>query len=123
MAKREYSFDPIALVSLSQRYGNHSQLPATPMEALQRAGPDEPLTSKDEQVELQEIVLNALNHLEDWEQWLLNALLFEKMSLRQVEFVLGMPKTTVARKRDALLHKLKTYLANDPTIRRYLHGE
>jgi len=93
------------------------------MEALQQAGPDEPLTSKDEQVELQEIVLNALNHLEDWEQWLLNALLFEKMSLRQVEFVLGMPKTTVARKRDIVLDKLKTYLANEPVIRRYLHGE
>jgi DNA-directed RNA polymerase specialized sigma subunit len=123
MAKREYSFDPIALVSLSQRYGSQGRLPTTPMEALQQAGPDEPLTSKDEQVELQEIVLNALNHLEDWEQWLLNALLFEKMSLRQVEFVLGMPKTTVARKRDIVLGKLKTYLANEPVIRRYLHGE
>tara|TARA_B100001146_G_C16200103_1_gene443929 strand:+ start:2826 stop:3197 length:372 start_codon:yes stop_codon:yes gene_type:complete len=123
MARREYSFDPIALVSLSQRYGSQGRLPATPMEALQQAGPDEPLTSKDEQVELQEIVLNALNHLEDWEQWLLNALLFEKMSLRQVEFVLGMPKTTVARKRDIVLDKLKTYLANEPVIRRYLHGE
>ena len=121
--KKEYPFDPLALLSLSRHYRNHGHLPATPIEALQQAGPEEPLRSRSEQVELQEMVLNALNVLEEWEQWLLNALLFEKMSLRQVEFVLGMPKTTVARKRDVILAKLKTHLENEPAIRRYLRGE
>jgi DNA-directed RNA polymerase specialized sigma subunit len=61
--------------------------------------------------------------LEPEEVWLLNALLFERLSLRDVEYVLGIPKTTVARKRDKVLAKLRQTLEDNPYVREHIYGE
>ena len=120
MAKKEFPFDPLK----GLRGSSQSEVrgaPDTLIQALQQASPfSEPRLSNEESAARQEVVLNALESLEDWELWLLNAVLFERMSLRQIEYVMGIPKTTVARKRDKILNKLKTCLENDPVIKEYL---
>ena len=108
----------------SKEISESSNTPDTLLQALQQAGPhSEPRISKQERADLQAVVLDAIETLEPWEHWLLNALLFERMSLRQVEHVLGIPKTTVARKRDRILNKLKHELSVHPLVREYLHDD
>ena len=123
MAKKEFPFDPLRASRLVRELSETEVrgAPDTLIQALQQASPhSEPRVSKQERADLQEVVLDALETLEPWEHWLLNALLFERMSLRQVEYVLGMPKTTVARKRDRILGKLKHELSIHPSVQEYL---
>jgi len=123
MAKKEFPFDPLRASRLVRELSETEVrgAPDTLIQALQQASPhSEPRVSKQERADLQEVVLDALETLEPWEHWLLNALLFERMSLRQVEHVLGMPKTTVARKRDRILGKLKHELSIHPSVQEYL---
>ena len=120
MTNKEFPFDPLE----GLRGVSHTEIrgaPDTLIQALQQASPfNEPRLSKEESAARQEVVLNALETLEDWELWLLNAVLFERMSLRQIEYVMGIPKTTVARKRDKILEKLRTCLENELVIKEYL---
>ena len=123
MGKKEFPFDPLRASRLVRELSETEVrgAPDTLIQALQQASPhSEPRVSKQERADLQEVVLDALETLEPWEHWLLNALLFERMSLRQVEYVLGMPKTTVARKRDRILGKLKHELSIHPSVQEYL---
>ena len=120
MTKKEFPFDPLKGLR-GASYAEIRGAPATLVQALQQASAfSEPRLSKEESTARHEVVLDALETLEDWELWLLNAVLFERMSLRQIEYVMGIPKTTVARKRDKILDKLKTYLEDHPVIKEYL---
>ena len=120
MTKKEFPFDPLKGLR-GASYAEIRGAPDTLVQALQQASPfSAPRLSKEESTARHEVVLDALETLEDWELWLLNAVLFERMSLRQIEYVMGIPKTTVARKRDKILDKLKTYLEDHPVIKEYL---
>ena len=77
--------------------------------------------SSAERVELQDVVLNVYSQLDERDIWMINALLFERLSLRTVQEVLGIPKTTVARKRDQILHKLGEELSKHPLVKEYLY--
>lgn len=124
MAKKEFPYDPLSFGGKSKEISEHSNTPDTLLQALQQASPhSEPRVSKQERADLQAVVLDAIETLEPWEHWLLNALLFERMSLREVEHVLGIPKTTVARKRDRILNKLKHELSVHPLVREYLQDD
>ena len=118
MVKKEFPFDPLDLSWKAQ--GNQKQK-QTEIEILQEAEPHAALEeSQEERIQLQEAVLDAFDELDDEEIWLLNALLFERLSLRQVERLTQLPKTTVARKRDYILRKLKRALDKHPIVRDYL---
>ena len=120
MAKREFPFDPLQGIRQVDPASLRNR-PDTLIQALQQSSPhNEPLLSKEEQAELQEVVLNALEKLTDWEIWLINALLFERRSLREVERLVGIPKTTVARKRDQILSSLREILDPNQIIKEYL---
>jgi len=86
----------------------------------------ESLSGKDERFSgvdrtaLHELVFNAYDTLEGIELWIVNALLFEKLSLRDVEYILGIPKTTVARKRDQILKKLGEELSQHEIVKEFL---
>ena len=117
MVKKEFPFDPLDLawkvVSPKQKQ--------TEIEILQAAEPHAALEeSQEERIQLQEAVLDAFDDLDDEEIWLLNALLFERLSLRQVERLTQLPKTTVARKRDYILRKLKRALNKRQIVKDYL---
>ena len=120
MAKREFPFDPLQGLRRADPASLRNR-PDTLIQALQQTSPyNEPFLSKEEQIELQEVVLNALEKLTDWEIWLINALLFERRSLREVERMVKIPKTTIARKRDQILDKLRKILAPNTKVKEYL---
>ena len=123
MGKKEFPFDPLRASRLVRELSQTEAraAPDTLIQALQQAGPhSEPRISKEERSALQEIVLDTLETLTQSETWLLNMLLFERMSLRQVERLVGIPKTTVARKRDKILRKLRHQLRSHPLVSEYL---
>ena len=118
MVKKEFPFDPL---DLSRKAQGNPQQKQTEIEILQEAAPHAPLEeSQEERIQLQEAVLDAFDELEEDEIWLLNALLFERLSLRQVERLTNLPKTTVARKRDYILRKLKRALNKRQIVKDYL---
>ena len=120
MVKKEFPFDPLDLAWRGWAQGKPHQK-QTEIEILQDAEPHAALQeSQEERIQLQEAVLDAFDELDEEEIWLLNALLFERLSLRQVERLTQLPKTTVARKRDYILRKLKRTLENHPVVREYL---
>jgi len=118
--KKEFPFDPLEEHAPATRSGRGEHVPLTELAALQEAGPNEPERSQQERSALQEVVLDSLSVLNEEEAWLLNALLFERLSLREVQRAIGIPKTTVARYRDKILTKLRVALENNPTIDDYL---
>ena len=122
--KKEFPFDPLGGLRGIDWHGNavRDNPPETELIALQEAGTKEPRESLEEQAALREIVLDSLSVLSEEEAWLLNALLFERLSLREVQRAIGIPKTTVARYRDKILAKLRVSLADNPAIRDYLSG-
>ena len=118
MVKKEFPFDHL---DLSWKAQGNPQQKQTEIEILQEAAPHAPLEeSQEERIQLQEAVLDAFDELEEDEIWLLNALLFERLSLRQVERLTNLPKTTVARKRDYILRKLKRALNKRQIVKDYL---
>lgn len=118
--KREFPFDPLDEAREPALVGRAERVPLTAIDALQEAGTQEPKRSLEERVALQEIVLDSLSVLNEEEVWLLNALLFERLSLREIQRAIGIPKTTVARYRDKILSKLRVALADNPAIHEYL---
>ena len=125
MAKKEVIRDPLEYAWLFEKFEgvSHARLPDTKIQALVETAPhEEPRIAKEERRLLREIVVSAMDTLREEEIWLINALLFERLSLRQVEYILGIPKTTVARKRDKILAKLRNRLINNPTVKEYTDG-
>jgi|TARA_R110000765_G_C18748018_1_gene587504 RNA polymerase sigma factor (sigma-70 family) len=117
--KKEFPYDPLQTPpKATDRYNP----PETELLALMEAGPLEPRESQEEQAALREMVLDSLDILNLEEMWLVNAILFERMSLRQIARSIGIPKTTVARYRDKVLAKLRDALVDHPAIQDYLSG-
>ena len=100
MGKRDFILDPIeASWIFDKAYSKQKHKVATAMEALMLAEPHkDPQVSLEEQHQLREILVGVLDELEPIELWIINALLFEKLSLREVQHILSIPKTTLARK-------------------------
>ena len=126
MPKREILRDPIEFAWLFDAAAIRRDIgqPETEIQALQQAAPHQTTrVSLEERHDLREAVVAAIGSLEPEEVWLINALLFERLSLRDVEYVLGIPKTTVARKRDNILAKLRQTLEDNPYVREHIYGE
>ena len=125
MGKRDFILDPIeASWIFDKAYSKQKHKIATAMEALMLAEPHkDPQVSLEEQHQLREILVGALDELEPIELWIINALLFEKLSLREVQHILSIPKTTLARKRDKILLKLRMKIEEIPEVQEYLNGE
>jgi len=81
---------------------------------------DEPEESIEEQDELREILADALDSLTEEERWIFLMLTTVKLSLRFVGRVLGVPKTTLARRRDRIVRKLQDELADSALVQRRL---
>lgn len=71
-------------------------------------------------LEIKEILGAAIEALEPEERWIAERLLIEGLSLRKAGAVLGCPKTTLARRRDAIRVKLIRAVAGQPAITRRL---
>ena len=87
-------------------------------DALVRAAPFQEIEeSIAEQDELREILADAIEALTEDEQWIFLMLSTARLSLRFVGSVLGVPKTTLARRRDRIIHKLQVSLLESPMVR------
>ena len=97
----------------------------TEMEALMEARPfEEPATdweSKNKELEdLRTAVQEVFDSLTEDEEWLYNCLVEVGLSLRFLSRVLGTPKSTLARRRDALAQKMREGLLQHEVVREYL---
>lgn len=122
MSKREILRDPIEFAWLFDLTNVKGQ-PSTAIESIQQtAAYKEPRISKEERYLLREAVVEAVDSLEGEDLWIVNALLFERLSLREVERILSIPKTTLARRRDKILVELREKLLENTLVREYIYG-
>ena len=93
----------------------------TTYEALMTCPPGVvPLESLLEQNEIREVVADAFDTLSDDDMWIYHMLCNVKMSLRFTGRVIGIPKTTLARRRDSIIDSLNVELRRHPAIKRRL---
>ncbi len=90
-------------------------------EALMSCAPfDEPEESIMEQLELRDALADALDSLDEDERWIFDMLVVVRLSLRFVGRVVGIPKTTLARRRDKVIAKLQQQLLESPVVQNRL---
>lgn len=112
---RCYTYLPEAFEAMGRGAALHPQ-PSTPIEALMEARPgEEPALSREEELAQPAkrdlyAVDEALKTLSGSERHVVQRVVVDGLSLRQVAEEMRVSKTTVARRRDAALAKLKEML-------------
>jgi len=96
--------------------------PATDLEALMQLGPHQEadLLSIEATAVLKEVIGEAIDGLPDEDRWILDRLFIEQLSLRGTGRILGVPKTTLARRRDRIRRQLMAELSESEAVRRWL---
>lgn len=103
--------------------GHSNVRPINEFQAVMECEPfQEPDVSQEERLELRDLIVDALDDLDEQEQWIFDSLFVRRLSLRELAAEINMPKTTVARWRDRLLQRLREKLVNEPKIIGYLEG-
>lgn len=92
------------------------------METLLRSfpGAHDRLVSLEETASLRDALGRAIDGLPPEDRWIVERLLIEGMSLRKAGAVLGIPKTTLARRRDHIRCRLIDVLSDDPAMRGWI---
>tara|TARA_R100000808_G_scaffold3911_1_gene13312 strand:- start:977 stop:1366 length:390 start_codon:yes stop_codon:yes gene_type:complete len=72
--------------------------------------------SLDQTEALREVIADAIESLDPEDRWLIERLLIEGLSLRKTGAVLGISKTSVARKRDRIRIELIKKLLKEPQV-------
>lgn len=117
--RSEAAFDTPHLEWLGRHSARH--VPLDVFEALLVAAPhEEPADSLEERHGLREVVADAVDRLSEEDRWMIEMLCIAKLSLRFVGRILGVPKTSLARKRDRVLATLRADLVGDPLVREHL---
>ncbi len=110
------------LFDLAKR--RHPSVPLTDTQAIMEALPhEEPLRAFQHASKYEMPIKEVLITLEDWELEIVMLLAFEQLSLRVAGRILGIPKTTLARKRDKIYARLKSQLEENSIIWERIHGE
>ena len=126
--KREYSYNPDTIAWMA-RAGLPNVINCTadvrPLTQLQVMMEEVPgVTNKIRSIEetflLKEALAEAFETLSAEDLWIAARLLIEGMSLRKAGAVLGIPKTTLARRRDKIRLRLVDALVDSPAVREYL---
>ena len=116
--RKEALYDPL----LPRKHsGTAFGRPFSATEALMSCAPfDEPEESIMEQLELRDALADALDSLDEDERWIFDMLVVVRLSLRFVGRVVGIPKTTLARRRDKVIAKLQQQLLESPVVQNRL---
>lgn len=115
------SHDPEDFQWLANRAPRNRQ-PANEYQALMEAPfGEEPEESIEETHRLREALAHAVDTLPPSDRWLFEVLFYARLSLRFVARILDVPKTTLARRRDALLARLRLRLGNEPAVQERLN--
>lgn len=107
----------------SEFYGDETPMwrrgPENPLQALMESMPNTgPEESVIELAPIREVVAEAVDMLTEEEQWVINALFSEQLSLAKVGKQLNVSKTHVFRIRNRALLKLESLLHDNPLIRK-----
>ena len=122
MQRREYPTDPSQWdMQGSNRLVGRSR-PSTDLEALMQLGPHQEadLLSIEATAVLKEVIGEAIDGLPDEDRWIFDRLFIEQLSLRGTGRILGIPKTTLARRRDRIRRQLMAELSESGAVRRWL---
>ena len=71
-------------------------------------------------LELREALADAFDTLTEEEQFIADRLFIENLSLRRTGRMMNIPKTTLARRRDAIRRKLLLVITADSRVRDWL---
>ena len=116
--RKESLYDPLLQTTGSQRHASAFGRAFSPLEALITCAPaQEPEESVLEQLALRDILADALDSLEEDDRWIFDMLIVVRLSLRFVGRVVGLPKTTLARRRDTIVAGLQEQLLENPVVR------
>ncbi len=115
----EFPVDPQGMDLASWKPVN--VIPETELEALQQTAPHhEPVKSAEEINYVQKSLFDAVSEtwetLTETERWIYHMLVDVGLSMRFVALALGTPKTTFARRRDALALKIKNELLRHQAV-------
>ena len=116
--RKESLYDPLLPTAGGQRRASAFERAFSPLEALIACPPaQEPEESVLEQLALREALADALDNLEEDDRWIFDMLIVVRLSLRFVGRVVGLPKTTLARRRDTIVAGLQEQLLENPVVR------
>lgn len=122
--KREWAKDEDELLRAATQRGTVWQPRATTdLELLMQeipGGSATALPSLEATHGLKEALADAIEALSAEDQWIINRLLIEGLSLRATGRVLNIPKTSLARRRDRIKRKLMLSLMDSHYVRQYL---
>lgn len=130
--RKEYPFDPLKYNwehKRSRLLGSKSVLfrhrPLDELEMLMREAPgtvsqDVPLSRT---AALKDVLGEAIDALPPQERFIAEQLFIAGSSLRKTGAALGIPKTTLARRRDTIRRHLMAELVDKPSVRRWLRGD
>ena len=121
--KREFPTDPEEWSHTpAGSYGLGAHRPLTEIEALLQLAPhqDSQILALETTAALREAIADAIDTLPEDDEWILNALCVAGLSLRFTGRVLGIPKTTLARRRDAIRRRLMAELTQHQFVRDWL---
>ena len=117
--RKESTYDPLLPNgSGHRRHTSAFHRAFSPIEALMSCPPaEDPEESVLEQIALREALADALDNLEEDDRWIFDMLIVVRLSLRFVGRVVGVPKTTLARRRDTIVAGLQEQLLENPVVR------
>ena len=130
--RREFPIDPITGFAHtkhnSRRWAPGQGIPVggsrplTDIEALMQLTPHQESTTPSlmETMALKEAVGAAIDALDSEDKWIINALFVEQLSLRTAGRALGIPKTSLARRRDYIMEQLRESLSKSPDVMQWL---
>ena len=122
--RREFPTDPTNWFRRINEKGRPlgGSRPLTDIEALMQLPPlqEPPAPSLMETMALKEAVGAAIDALEPEDKWIFNALFVEELSLRTAGWILGIPKTSLARRRDYIMEQLRESLSKSPDVMQWL---
>lgn len=72
--------------------------------------------------DLRDLLAKVVEKLPSLDRFIIDSILFEKKSLRELEYILSIPKTTIARRRDEILERLRNQIEERPIVQEYLNG-
>ena len=73
-------------------------------------------------LELREALADAIDSLPSEDRYITGQLLVQGNSLRKLGYVLGIPKTSLARRRDKIRRRLMDQLVETDVVRRWLRA-
>jgi len=121
--KREFPTDPEEWSHTpAGSFGMGTHRPLTEIEALLQLAPhqESQVPALETTAALREAIADAIDTLTDEDEWIFNALCVAGLSLRFTGRVLGIPKTTLARRRDSIRRQLMAELTQHQFVRDWL---